>query len=188
MTIPTRFWLFLALTISAVVSWNILDISTSKRDKKAPSSRQIDFYAKNINTLQTNAQGQPQNRLIAKVATHFEKDDHTELEQPIATLYDTNSPPWVIKAERGLVTAEGKRITLQRNVSIYREPTKTAPEILITTESLLIKPDKNYAETSDPIRFRSGDNVINSIGMNGYIGRPMKIELLSNVRGEYEAP
>lgn len=188
MTLSARLWPLLALLVLAIVSWNILDISTTKQDRRAPSENQLDFYAHGINTLQTDIEGKAKNRLIAKTMLHFEKDDHTELEQPVATLYQPDSPPWVIKSEQGLVSAEGKEITLQKNVSIQRDHSKTNQPVLITTDSLLLEPDNDYAETADPIRFTSGQNVINSIGMKGHIKKPMKIELLSNVRGEYEAP
>lgn len=188
MTIPARFKLLLALVVLAVISWNAIDSSTTDENKQPLSDNQLDFYASGINTLQTDLNGMPQNRLTAKKMRHYEKDDHTELEHPIATLYQTDTPPWVINAKQGTVTSKGKKITLQKKVSIRREGSKTEKPLLITTERLIYEPDRNYTETAEPIRLKIGDDVINSIGMTGYIQKPMQIELLSNVRGEYAAP
>ncbi len=188
MTIPARFKFLLALAVLAVISWNIVDISTTDENKRPLSDHQLDFYANGINTLQTDTDGKPQNRLTAKKMRHYEKDDHTELEHPVATLYQTDTPPWIIKAKQGFVTSKGEKITLRKKVSIHREGSKTVKPLLITTESLIYEPDKNYTETADPIRLKVGNDVINSVGMTGYIQKPMQIELLSNVRGEYAAP
>jgi lipopolysaccharide export system protein LptC len=188
MTIPARLKLLLALVVLAVISWNTVDISTIDENKQPLSDNQLDFYASGINTLQTDINGKAKNRLTAKKMRHYEKDDRTELEHPVATLYQTDTPPWVIKAKQGVATSKGKKITLQKKVSIRREGHKTARPLLITTESLIYEPDRNYTETADPIRLKIGSDVINSVGMTGYIQEPMQIELLSNVRGEYAAP
>ncbi len=165
-----------------------MDISTPDQEKQPLSNQQLDFYAKGINTLQTDSQGQPQNRLIASSLNHFEQSGETQLENPTTTLYEAGAATWVIKADHGIVTDKGERITLQKNVSLQRPKNREDSTVLITTESLLLEPNKNYAETDAPIRFVSGSNVINAVGMKGQIKKPMKIELLSKVRGEYEAP
>jgi lipopolysaccharide export system protein LptC len=188
MTISTPLRLFLLLLIIAAVSWSIMDISTSNQEKQPPSNQQLDFYAKGINTLQTDSQGLPQNRLIASTLLHFEKSDESQLENPTTTLYEAGAATWVIKADHGIVTAKGEKIILQKNVSIHRPGDKETTEIIITTESLILEPNKNHAETKAPIRFVSGNNIINAVGMKGQIKKPIKIELLSKVRGEYEAP
>lgn len=184
---PTRFWLILALLILAIVSWNIVELSTSKKNSLQISSHQLDFYALGINTLKTDPQGRPKNRLVAKKMLHFEKDGHTELEQPVATLFTTNSPPWIIKAERGFISSGGAVINMEKKVRITRKATKTSQAILLTTESLLIEPNRDYVETAAPIKLVSDNHTIESIGMNANIKKPIHINFLSNVKERYEA-
>ncbi len=183
---PTRLWLILALLILAIVSWNIVELSTSKKNSPPISSRQLDFYATGIDTLKTDSQGQPKNRLVATKMLHFEKDGHTELEQPVATLFATDSSPWVITAERGRISSGGDIITMTKKVHITREADKTNQSILITTESLIVEPDRDYVETSDPIRLVSDNHTVESVGMKANIKKPMQINLLSKVREQYE--
>lgn len=184
MTTGIKFTLLLVAV--AIVGLNILNISSEQLTAKQPSANQLDFYARGINTLRTDENGEPKNRLVASTMKHFELDDHTELENPVATLYADNSQPWVVRALTGHVSSEGKQITLSQNVSIEQNATDQNPATLITTEKLLLEPDRDYAETDQPIEFNQGKNRIRSTGMKGTITKPMQIELLSNVRGYYE--
>ncbi len=69
-------------------------------------------------------------------------------------------------------------------VRVERSDASGQPLILTTTR-LTVRPDENYAQTSQPVRIEAKSGVTTGTGMKAYMDKN-QTHLLSNVRGYHE--
>jgi lipopolysaccharide export system protein LptC len=56
----------------------------------------------------------------------------------------------------------------------------------LVTRDLRVQRKAEYAETDQPVSANSGTSQVEAVGMQAWLGEPMRIKLLSRVRGRYE--
>jgi lipopolysaccharide export system protein LptC len=150
-----------------------------------------------------DAQGKLKEQLIADKVSHYD-DNTTQLSQP-SLLTFTNSTPkktaankdsmtnepqgaaWLIKAEQGLLSADGKQLELNNNVFINRvNTTKKTNALTINTSNLHVELDSHKAETKEWVELLSPPQKTTAIGMKVVFIEPIVVRLLARVQGKYE--
>lgn len=157
------------------------EFATPRRQAHEP-----DYFLNALRTTEMDATGAPLRRLEAAEMKHYPDDDSTEIDQPVLTLFQGREPPWRIRSEDAWLSGDGELLLLQGRVQIDREASENQRPITIITRNLRVQAEANYAETDHELQIRSLGSWVESTGMRAWFGKPMRLKLLSNVRGRYE--
>lgn len=144
-----------------------------------------DYYMDNFEVTTMNVEGKPQSLLQSVKMKHFPDDDSTELAMPVMTLYRASGNPWVIRSERGWITANNELILLSGKVRIERTSGPQNRPVTLYTDRLRIHPDTEFAETDRPVTLLSDTRRTDAIGMRAYV-QEGRIQLLNDVQVSYE--
>lgn len=133
--------------------------------------------------------GKPKQQVIAKKLTHYDKQQQTEIEAPQAKIFNSDTPPWELTADRGLAKhtsalEEMREMNLYGNVIIWREEAPQTPMSELTTEFLQFFPPEEYVQTDALVNFRYGLHSTSAVGMNAYLNT-QQIKLLNQVQSQY---
>lgn len=147
---------------------------------------QIDYYSRNIHRATSDITGKRVNVLVAERLTHYQNDDHSELERPVLTLFAEDGPPWVIHGERGIVSSKSTDVFLEGPVLVLRDADRNGRTVRAETSNVRIKPDENYGETEDFVEIISPPDELSGIGMQVHFGKALRVTVLSSVRRKHE--
>lgn len=90
---------------------------------------------------------------------------------------------WTAVAQRGILSADGQRLDLERDVLI-KDFVHAAK---IQSPALTLDMANNQLHTSHPVQFSSPDAVTTATGMHAAMDSE-RIEFLADVKGRYESP
>lgn len=186
----TGFLLGLALTALAALSWWLArDVERAQRLSSGPrDSRQIDYYLRELDFATYSELGSLARTLQAPELRHYSDDDSTELDQPRLTIFKDGAPPWKVHSATGWVSPDGERVQLRGDVLIERDAGTDVRPMRIVTRDVRVEPERDYAETDEPVTVTSFGDRIDSVGMQAWLREPGRIKFLSQVRGHYAAP
>ncbi|MCQ4309653.1 LPS export ABC transporter periplasmic protein LptC [Pseudomonas stutzeri] len=177
--------LLIALLLVAVGYWNIRPESFMQ---EAPVTQgetsPIDFYVINSRTVQYQPDGKRNYVLFSEKVEHVKASDISLLTRPDLRSYRGAELPWHVTSERGEVGPKGEEVELINNVRIERNDAEGRPTI-VTTSRMTVLPEKDYAETRQPVRIVAANGVTTATGMKAYLNEGRML-LLSNVRGQHE--
>ncbi|MCQ4314077.1 LPS export ABC transporter periplasmic protein LptC [Stutzerimonas sp. VN223-3] len=177
--------LLIALLLVAVGYWNIRPESFMQEPAAATGEESpIDFYVINSRTVQYQPDGKRNYELSAEKVEHVKASDVSLLTRPDLHSYRGTELPWHVTSERGEVGPQGVEVELIDDVRIERNDAKGRPTI-ITTSRMTVLPEKDYAETRQPVRIVAANGVTTATGMKAYLNEGRML-LLSNVRGQHE--
>lgn len=151
-----------------------------------PDAREVDYTIRGLDVTRMTESGAPANRLVTPLLQHYPDDDTAELVSPQVTVYQADKPPWQIASEHAWVSPDGETILLTGEVLIERDGDDDNPPVRIKTRELRVQPDKDYAETDEPVRVESGTDWIDAVGMQAWLRPPSRIKFLSQVTSLYE--
>lgn len=185
------------LTLALVFFWDTSPQSLLGKNDTENAVRPS-IYPSNIVTDHTsrhfNQAGKLNHLFVANEVRHFQvhpkrqsEKDYTEITRPRLTLFRKDAPPWKIVSDTGHTTANSSVITFEGNVMVWQVDPATGHRSELTTSKLVVKPDQHYAETDKPVMILAPDSTTSAVGMKALLNQD-KIELLSRVRGTYEAP
>jgi lipopolysaccharide export system protein LptC len=175
----------LGLLLAAVGYWNISPERFMDRPVASVDETQIDYYATNARAKQFLPDGGVQYEMTADRVDHMRASEVTLLTKPDMQLYRGTVYPWHVQSERGEVNPDGTEVELIDNVRVARTDQKNRATV-ITTSRMTVFPQKQYAQTEQNVRIEGAGGVSTAKGMKAYLN-DSKINLLSNVRGLYEA-
>jgi lipopolysaccharide export system protein LptC len=178
--------LFFLVAVTAALSWWLSDITTTEPATPQRKEHFPNAYAKQLTVVGYDAQGLPHYRIKAPTMRHYEKNDTTELDQPLMWQYNADKPPWVVRGEQAVMTSDNDSLFMPGKVVIDRAGTAGITPYHIVTRDLTVNTATIYAETEQSIRIDSDDHWIKGIGMQGWLQDPVRIKLLNKVRGYYE--
>lgn len=170
----------------AIASWWLLTLTGVDENRLPVPVHSTDVFSTHYVKLEMNAAGMPKSQLVADKMQHYKDNGVTELQQPRLSFTNATTPPWLISAEKGILSADGKDLYLQGRVFIERAKSQNTKALKIITTNLNVKPDIDFAETNERAELVSHPNITVGNGMKLVFGQPIRIELLANVQGKYE--
>ena len=178
-------WILGVLLLGAIGYWNIQPQSFLNQNRTYSIESDVDFYTLNSTTTQYRAlDGKRQHVLVSEKFEHLKSTDISLLAHPDMHIYRGTDLPWRVRSERGEVSPGGTEIELIDNVRVERKDAKGKPTIL-TGSRMTVWPDKNYAQSQQPVKIDMASGITTANGMKAYMDEG-KMHLLSNVRGQYE--
>ncbi|MCQ4346082.1 LPS export ABC transporter periplasmic protein LptC [Pseudomonas stutzeri] len=173
----------LAALLVAIGYWNIRPESFLQGSAPATDDP-VDFYAENARSVQFQTDGRLHYRMRAERLEHRQDSDVTHLTRPELLLHRGSDYPWQVRSERGAVSPGGVQVDLIDAVRIERSDAKGRPTVL-TTSHLSVFPEREYAETDQPVRIEAANGVTTASGLQAYFNESRML-LKSNVRGQHE--
>lgn len=183
-----RLAILVSLLALAVFSWRLAtrqptDTQSESLPKAGGSGP--DYYVYGLDATTMTVDGQPARTLVGRELRHFAEDDRTEIVTPYLTVHQEEGPPWEIRAEHGWISADGELILLQGKVTITRASGPNNRPVTLVTRDLRVQPNQDYAETDEAVRVTSIEDQVDSVGMRAWLRAPIRLKLLSQVRGHY---
>ena len=177
--------LIIALFLIAIGYLNIRPESFMQDPPAATAEETpIDFYLINARTVQYQPDGKLNYEMTSEKVEHLKATDVSLLTRPDLRSYRGSDLPWHVTSDRGEVGPQGEEVELIDNVRVERTDTK-GRQTVVTTSRMTVLPDKEYAETSQPVRIVAANGVTTATGMKAYLNEGRML-LLSNVRGQHE--
>lgn len=185
--ISQEFRLYLGIGVAALLSWWLVQSNEERDVETKIAENSPDFFSSGYYKKQMNIEGLAANELWADKMQHYVADGSTHLEKPVMTLYNaTRQSPWEIKADKGIMAADGDNLQLNGKAYINREPSPGVSALTVNTSDLRVKLSSNYAETQAWAEIISPPNKTEGIGMEVTFASPIHLKLLSKVKGRYE--
>ncbi|WP_111641164.1 LPS export ABC transporter periplasmic protein LptC [Marinimicrobium alkaliphilum] len=149
-------------------------------------------YLRGAQSWEYDAEGALGYQLAAPEVEHFQQSpgrtsprDYILFHNPEMTFHSADGDaPWQVRADTGRSEEEGERVTLEGQVRGWKRPVDGGL-LELTTERLELRPEQQFAQTDKAVTIRTPQGVTRSIGMRAYLDQD-RIELLANVRGDYE--
>lgn len=178
---------YLYLAIIAVMSWWLVKLTgVDEFGRIVVPAHSPDYFSKGYTKWEMSESGRPKSKLVADEMIHYSDDSTTHLDNPVMSFYNDKTPPWIIKSETGVLSADGKDLLLNGKVYVDRAAAEGVRELKIYTSNLKVKPETSYAETDAWAELISLPSWTTGIGMKLVFAEPIHLELLSNVKGNYE--
>ncbi len=174
----------LAALLAAIGYWNIRPESFLEGTRQPAAAPAIDFYVENARSVQFQADGALHYRMSAERIEHVQASDITYLTRPALQLYRGGEHPWRVESRRGEVLPGGQQVELLEAVRVARTDARGRPTLL-SGEHLSVFPEREYAETRQPVRIEAANGVTTATGMQVYL-KESRMLLQSNVRGQHE--
>lgn len=172
-----------AALLLAIGYWNIRPDSFD-RAPRVSIDQAIDFYIDGATSIQYQADGSLHSELHSPHLEHLKQTDITLVNKPDLMLYRGTDYPWHVQSERAEVSPKGTEVELIDQVRVARTDEKGRPTI-ITSSRMTVFPDRNYAQTAQPVKIEAANGVTTATGMKAYLNEGRML-LDSNVRGQHE--
>jgi lipopolysaccharide export system protein LptC len=178
---------YLYLAGIAIASWLMVNLTeVDEEGSRILPPHSPDFFSTGYKKWEMDTHGLVNSRLNADTIIHYSDDNTTHLGKPLLYLHQEQQTPWLIQANIGNVSADGKTILLQGQTVIARDANGNSKSLKINTSNLTVKPEIHFAETADQAELLSPPNKTTGIGMKLVFKHPIRIELLAHVQGKYE--
>jgi lipopolysaccharide export system protein LptC len=175
------------LAVIAVVTWRLAERGPGEEPRQAtPPGHVPEQFATNLRTRDMDVRGRPARSLETPRLTRFLDDQTSEAEAPVLRIYKEGEPPWVVRAERAWVSADGDTALLKGKVRITRDAGPGVRPIVVDTANLLARPREDYVETAEQVTLVSQRSHASGVGIQAWLGKENRIKLLSKARGHYE--
>ncbi len=179
----------LALILAGLSWWlvEVFQLPDEVTDKTKKSSQHSpDYFSKGYLKREMDEQGVLKSKLFAKEMYHYSDDGVTHMVEPVMTLYNADSPPWVIQSETGILSVGGEDLLLNGKVFINRAKAAGVKALGIETSNLRVKPKENYAEGDEWAKLTSPPQWSEGVGIQMVFKKPISLKLLANVKSYYE--
>ncbi|MGR8929735.1 MAG: LPS export ABC transporter periplasmic protein LptC [Gammaproteobacteria bacterium] len=181
-----KYQLYFYVALVALLTWWLQQIYVQQQMEMRIAENSPDFFSTGYYKKAMDSDGVPTSELTADEMQHFKKDGSTHLKDPLMILYNRESNPWEIKADSGIMAADGDHLQLNGHTVINREASKDASALKVTTSNLRVTLSTNFAKTSDWAEIISPPNKTSGTGMEVTFVSPIHLKLLSKVKGRYE--
>lgn len=180
-------FIYVFLGALALLSWWLAEYSgIIQISKPKPKGTIPDFFSKVYSKWEMDETGRLKSKLDADEMIHYPGYWATHTKKPIMQFINETTPPWVVVAETGILSNDGKQLQLNGKVAINRAKAQGVRQLIINTTNLMVAPETSYAETNGWAELISPPNVTTGTGMKVTFKEPIHLELLSKVKGKYE--
>ncbi len=180
----TLFSLALVAGLAGLTMWLERAVQAPAGSRPNPLEHDPDFIVERFTATNLGKAGRPESQLTAARMVHFPDDSTTELEEPRLAQFRESEPPVRISAERGTVSKDGEEVRLYGNVVVWREPTKTRPELRMETPFLQVFPKEDIARTPEAVVITEGGSRITGVGLE-FNNKTRQLELKARVNGTF---
>ena len=175
------------LAALALLSWWLTQYSgLTEPNKTVATGTNPDYFSNGYTKWEMDETGKLKSKLTAEKMTHYTDYWATHTKKPVMEFVDENMPPWIIVAETGLLSKDGKQLQLNGKVTVNRAKGEKVRQLTINTSDTMLNPETSYAETKAWAELISPPNITTGIGMKLTFKEPIHLELLSQVKGKYE--
>lgn len=179
--------LFGALAVIALITWRLAERGSGEEPRQVVTPGHVpEQFATNLRTTETDALGRLARSLQTPRLVRFLDDQSSEAESPVLTVFKEGGPPWVVRAERAWLSADGDAAFLMGKVHITRDAAPGIRPIVIDTTNLHVRPRDDYLETAELATLVSQGSRASGVGAQAWLGKENRIRLLSKARGHYE--
>jgi len=179
--------LLLVLLVLLALTWWARRTPPPQAPTAAAGGERVDWFVEDFRITTFDAQGRPTRRISGDRMAHYLPSGVTRLRAPHLTLEARTGPRWTIRAESGILSADNRRLRLPGEVEIERHA-PDEPPLAIHTRDLLVKPEAEYAETSQAVKVTRGADWLSAVGMEAWLHPPMRIRFLSRTRAHHAVP
>lgn len=143
--------LVLLLFLAGISSWLSYTVqgpgNVNKRHDSDPET-----IVENFEAVRTDPQGRIKERLSARKLTHFSGSKLSELDAPRLVQISPDAANMTAVADRATISHDSKEVSLENHVTITRLGTDANPGLTLTTERLLLYPERDYLRAPGPVR------------------------------------
>jgi lipopolysaccharide export system protein LptC len=184
MIYKTLFTFILIATLGLVV-WSSFSFYRPEKPNAVKTSSLPDAIMEDVTALILDKQGKPSMKVITPQLIHYTENDTTHFSTPQLVLYRKSPQPWYISAKFAKATEGIENVHFQEDVTVHHAADQRNPATLIKTTTLMVRPNKQTAETPEFITLVQPNMTVKAIGMYADMSTG-EIKLLSQARGEYE--
>jgi lipopolysaccharide export system protein LptC len=175
------------LAVLGLLSWGLVKLTGSDEEAlMVVPPHSPDYFSTGYRKWEMGTDGLLKTQLTADRMTHYSDDGTLHLQKPLMIFHNQETPPWVINAEAGVLSADGKNLKLNGKVKVERAEGQGVKALIINTSNARVKPETHYAETDEWAELISPPNRTVGIGMKLVFEQPVHVQLLSKVQGKYE--
>jgi lipopolysaccharide export system protein LptC len=139
----------------------------------------------NFTAMRMHLDGTPRYAVAARKMLHYPHDSSTVLEFPELTHYSTEEGPVTIKANQGLLSANGEDAYFTGDVRVRRAAHGDQQEMSLYTSFLHVIPEQDLAKTDRQVTMTSGNSTAKSVGLE-LNNKARTVKLLSQVSVTYQ--
>jgi lipopolysaccharide export system protein LptC len=198
--------LTILLLLVGLTAWLNRTVEQTLPAAARPVTHDPDYVVEKFTVLRLSELGETHYSLSAQKLIHYPDDDTSHLARPVLRELQPGKPDVRIRADRGLVTAQGDEAKLYDNVEIFRAGDKSAgkaqsgakpgakpagpantsasEDLRITTSYLRVRPDDDRADTPAQVTVENGLSTLIGTGMD-FDNRYRNVRLHSAVTARY---
>lgn len=181
-------WVLVLGLLAGGSTWLLNELDEQQRRTSARARHVPDLYMNRFTTRVMAPSGRLLRRIEATHMAHYPDTETNEFSNPHVIMYrEADGDPWHIESSEGWLSADGDTMRFLGDVRIWREGAGGKHLVDLVTRDLEVLPEREYAETSEPVRIRTRSSNTRGVGMRAYLGEG-RIELLSDVHTLYENP
>lgn len=159
------FPLSLLLALAALTFWLRYTTEAESPRSDGKTRHDPDYIVNDGVVRKLDSTGRLQYTLKATDIRHYPDDDTTDLIDPDLVYLHIKKPPVTMRAERGHVSEDGKRVDLAGNVRIDRPADGKDEELTARMPQLTVLPDDEKAFTKSPVTITKGNSWAKGVGM-----------------------
>lgn len=180
-------FIYAFLIALALLSWWLVQNSgIIEPNKVVATGTNPDYFSKDYIKWEMDETGKLKSKLVAEEMTHYSDYWATHTKKPVIQFINEKTPPWIVGAETGIMSKDGKQLQLNGKVTVNRDQGEKVRRLIINTSNVMVNPETSYAETKDWAELISPPNITTGTGMKMTFKEPIHLELLSKVKGKYE--
>lgn len=146
---------------------------------------QVDFFIRQAEITRWQEDGATGQVLTTPLMQHYPEQAAMQLDTPVTRIPRQPGGHYQLQADSGTLPDSQEQILLTGNVQLHDTPAAGLPARM-TTDHLTLYPPREFAHTDALVRVQRGDDMTSAVGMDIFFDQ-QRIELLSNVKGEYHA-
>jgi lipopolysaccharide export system protein LptC len=178
----------LAILFALVTFWINQTVQEQGPKLDGSNRHDPDYVMHNFLTTKTDVNGDVMNVLASKEMLHYPDDNTTVLQNPLYTQFRTDKPYTKIQGLRAYVTGNGDTVEFVDEVKVVRQATAGKGEMQLTTERLLIDPNKEMVTTDAKVMIKQlPKTVVTGEGLV-FDNKNQTYTLKRNVHVHYEKP
>ena len=176
--------LLLAL-LAGATRWWWMRLQDADRQSRGLPEAHSEYTLDNFDLLVMDQQGLPSFQVEARRLEKSPADGSVLLQQPTLYLFENGNKTWRIDARSAWISQDGEELLLKGNVLMRKGQNRN--EILVRAQDLRIFPQQKLAQSSESVHISHAGTVMAGVGLKARLDLEL-FELLSEVKGRYEAP